>query len=584
MKKLNILLLEDSKPDAELIKQELKKENLHFVAKRVDTRKDFIREIKSFRPDIILSDYNLPQYDGMSALKDTLTLDPQIPFIIVTGSLSEEVAAECIKSGACDYVVKERLFRLESAIKNALNIKKEKEKSKKVEETWKRYDFIINTSNIPMSLINKDLVYEAVNNAYCIQHDLHRNRIIGQSVTEIWKSTASIEKIIEYFKRAFQGEEIRYQEWFVTTKYGGRFYDVAFIPYYNEEHIITHVVVTSNDLTENKLAEIELQKLSAAVEQNPASIVITDLEGNIEYINPKFTELTGCTLKEVAGNKPDILKNNSTSPQKFRKLWKTITGGKVWKGEFRNQNKNGDSYWETVTISPITNSEGEILKFVIIKENITTRKKAEEKLKSSLLEKEIMLKEIHHRVKNNLQIISSLLHMQLKYVHDKNTYNCFLDSLNRIKSMALIHENLYQSDSLKDVDFSFFISKIILQLFTAYNINKDKISTKVNLSNVSLNINLAIPIGLIINELLTNSMKYAFPDNRSGEITIDFKYDQGKYTLIIADDGVGFPDDYDHNNSKSLGLLLVNALTRQVQGKLALESSKGTKFTLTFHK
>ena len=93
---------------------------------------------------------------------------------------------------------------------------------------------------------------------------------------------------------------------------------------------------------------------------------------------------------------------------------------------------------------------------------------------------------------------------------------------------------------------------------------------------------MATPIGLIINELLTNSIKYAFPDNRSGEITIDFKYDQGKYILIIADDGVGFPDDYDHDNSKSLGLLLVNSLTRQVQGKLDLESSKGTKFTLTF--
>jgi two-component sensor histidine kinase len=148
--------------------------------------------------------------------------------------------------------------------------------------------------------------------------------------------------------------------------------------------------------------------------------------------------------------------------------------------------------------------------------------------------------------------------------------------------MAIIHENLYQSDSLKNVDFSFYINKIIAQLFIAFDIDKERIKTKIRLSDVTLNINLAIPVGLIINELLTNSIKYAFPDNVEGEISIDFQNKDKNFILIISDNGIGFPEKIDLQRSNSLGLLLVNALTRQIKGNLEVIQEKGTKFILTF--
>lgn len=224
----------------------------------------------------------------------------------------------------------------------------------------------------------------------------------------------------------------------------------------------------------------------------------------------------------------------------------------------------------------------------------TDQKIAEEKIKESLKEKEILLREIHHRVKNNMQIVSSLLSLQSRYIDDKKTFELFRDSQNRVMSMALVHEKLYQSESISEIDLSEYIKSLINDLYRSYGVNNSFISFDVNVDDISLDINTAIPCGLIINELVTNSIKHAFPikgqetltsfEDEKWKITIDIhSIGENKYKLTVSDNGIGFPDDLDFKNTKSLGLRLVVTLTEQLHGSIKLDKTDGTKFEIIFN-
>jgi len=219
-----------------------------------------------------------------------------------------------------------------------------------------------------------------------------------------------------------------------------------------------------------------------------------------------------------------------------------------------------------------------------LQREIAERKRAEEKISASLKEKELLLKEIHHRVKNNMQIISSMLSIQEVQIKDKVALQVFRESRNRVRSMALIHEKLYQSEDLARIDFSEYIQSLTAELFSTYSVTADAVKLRMNVENVYLDIITAIPCGLIINELLSNSLKYAFPAGQSGEITIDFKLENkiNMYHLIIGDNGVGFPKYLDFRKSESLGLQLVRLLTKKIHGTIELDREGGTFFKIIF--
>ena len=236
-----------------------------------------------------------------------------------------------------------------------------------------------------------------------------------------------------------------------------------------------------------------------------------------------------------------------------------------------------------VTIFPIKDDQGKVTNAVIQHRNITEIKKAEIRIRRSLEEKEILLKEIHHRVKNNLQIVSSVLDLQGSYVKtDPTAVNVLKESQNRVFSMALIHEMLYQSKDLNKINFDDYIKSLVSHLFHSYRLNIP-VNSVINVKDVSLNIETAVPCGLIISELVSNSLKYAFEDEKSGEIIIALKSKDDKYELIISDNGVGFPKNLDFKNIKlSLGLQLVNSLVNQLDGSIGLDRSQGTKYTIKF--
>lgn len=219
----------------------------------------------------------------------------------------------------------------------------------------------------------------------------------------------------------------------------------------------------------------------------------------------------------------------------------------------------------------------------IIYNDISSHKKSEEQIKASLMEKEVLLKEIHHRVKNNLQVVASLLYLQSRKIKDKQIESMFLNCQNRVKSISLIHEKLYQTNDLARVDFDKYIKSLIYHLFNSFSVKSNQIALSIKSENIFMTMDTAIPCGLIINELVTNSLKHAFPSNRKGEIAIEMQYHtNNKFTLCVRDNGIGLPKDFDYTESDSLGFLLVQNLVKQLEASMDVNTDNGTEYKIVF--
>ncbi len=204
-------------------------------------------------------------------------------------------------------------------------------------------------------------------------------------------------------------------------------------------------------------------------------------------------------------------------------------------------------------------------------------------LQTSLQEKEVLLKEIHHRVKNNLQVISSLLRLQSETVPDKATAKLFLDSQERVRAMAMVHEYLYKSADLARIDFQAYVASLVRNLYRSFGLTSSENAPTVEVDDVLLGLDVAVPCGLLLTELVSNAAKYAYPDKKGGRVDIRFRHlSEGLFELSVADHGVGFPENFDWMKADSLGLRLVRLLTEQLQGQILLENNHGIKFIVTF--
>ncbi|GAB1544845.1 hypothetical protein NUACC21_75210 [Scytonema sp. NUACC21] len=250
--------------------------------------------------------------------------------------------------------------------------------------------------------------------------------------------------------------------------------------------------------------------------------------------------------------------------------------------EYRIIRPDGQERWIRDRAFPIRNELGEVYRIAGIAEDITERRETEQRIKASLEEKEVLLKEIHHRVKNNLQVICSLLQLQSRYTEDPQTLNILKESQNRVKSMALIHEKLYQSEDLSRIDFSDYIHNLAKNLLYSYTVNLNEIRLKLDIADVTLNLETAIPCGLFINELVSNALKHAFPQGQQGKICIKLHQVNEQFLLTVSDDGIGLPEHITLSNTTSLGLRLVKIWSNQLQGSLELDRSYGTTFKLKF--
>ena len=219
----------------------------------------------------------------------------------------------------------------------------------------------------------------------------------------------------------------------------------------------------------------------------------------------------------------------------------------------------------------------------VLQQEIYDRKQIEETLRTALQEKEVLLKEVHHRVKNNLQVISSLLDLQTDCIENEKMQGVFRESQNRIRSMAMIHEQLYQHQNLAQIDFGEYVESLSTYLVQSYQTSARRISLQMNTVPVFLTLEIAVPCGLIINELVSNALKHAFSDGQAGEIRINLQIDRDqRLVLQVQDNGLGFPAEIDFHRTTSLGLVLVRTLVKQIKGTIDLQDNGRTSFTLQF--
>ncbi|MDD1774056.1 MAG: PAS domain S-box protein [Methanobacterium sp.] len=302
--------------------------------------------------------------------------------------------------------------------------------------------------------------------------------------------------------------------------------------------------------------------------------------GLISEISPSIYRYSGFTREELIGKQVESVYSN---PDDRQILLETINQkGEISDYEVKLKNKDNELLYVSTNAHPWLDKNNNVIGIEGSLRDITERKKMENELRNVLQEKEMLLKEIHHRVKNNLMIISSLLELQSQDIQDKDDLKLFKESQARADSMALIHERLYQSTDLKHINFGEYIETLANSLFNTYVMDESLIKLDLNVENIMLDINTAIPLGLIVNELITNSMKHAFPDGHQGEIKINFTRKDDKLFLEVFDNGVGLPEDLDIRNTTSLGLQIVNSLTSQIDGDLILDTENGTSFRIIF--
>jgi PAS domain S-box-containing protein len=240
--------------------------------------------------------------------------------------------------------------------------------------------------------------------------------------------------------------------------------------------------------------------------------------------------------------------------------------------------------WFEVFINPIVLDDAdEITEVSCMAYLINDKKEAAEKIEQALIEKDVLLKEVHHRVKNNLQVISSILNLQSSLVEDEKTLAILRESQSRIRTMSFIHESLYRTKDFSEIDFTEYLTNLSKNLVSSYSVSS-KVKLTLELDNVHLSLDQAIPCGLIVNEIVTNSLKYAFKDIKNAEIFVKIHENEETIQLIIGDNGIGLPDDYLAHASQTLGVQLIEALTDQIDGEMKIENKAGTKYLLTFRK
>lgn len=457
---LKILFVEDIPEDAEIAVRELKKNGLKFSFIRVDTKHEFIHALENFIPDIIISDFSMPQFDGMSALKISLTYNPLLPFIVLTGSINENTAVTCMKAGATDYVLKEYIIRLPFAIKEALeNFKSRKEKEETIKlllESEKRY------------------------------HSLFDNMMNG----------------IAYCQSIFdQGKAV----------------DFIYIS-----------------------------------------------------VNKSFEKLTG--LSNVVGRKvseviPGILEKDTGLIEIYGRV--AITGSP----EHFEMFLTSMQMWFSVSVYCPRREF-----FIAIFDVITERKQAEEKLLKSLREKETLIRELYHRTKNTMQLIHSMLMLQaVEFSDSKEVQKLVKITDDRIQAISLVHKMLYESQDLSKISIKEYIHELSSLIMKSFGISDSRILLNIQVDDLFFLLDTAIPLGLILNELITNSLKYAFPENRKGTISIELKkIDMDNNLLHYSDNGIGAPSGFNFKNQKSLGLKLIYSIgEQQMMGKVKIENSNG---------
>ncbi len=401
----------------------------------------------------------------------------------------------------------------------------------------------------------------------------------GENIRILLEKELSLEKLKKLLNQGFlHQEEVNLKH--KNGKVIPAILNAALIP--DAEGNPLNIIAIARDVSQLKEVELELEKnrvfLEKIIDSMRDGFSVLTKEGEHVMVNPALCQMTGYSAEDILGQGPPHPYWGDSND--CIKILNEVMQGNMRDYELLFKKKDGSLFPVIVSPSSFKSPEGERFYFATVKD-ISSLKQIEEDLKKSLQEKEVLMQEIHHRVKNNLQIISSLLSLQSDYIQNKNDLAIFKDSQCRAKSMALIHEKLYQSGLLKSLNIKDYILALVSELIDTHAVEGKIITLDMDVDDILMDVDTAIPLGLILNEIITNSLKHAFVE-KEGTIKVHLKSSDEEIQLEVADNGVGMGEDIDWRNTESLGLQLVNSLTKQLEAEIELDTTSGTCFKLFF--
>lgn len=395
----------------------------------------------------------------------------------------------------------------------------------------------------------------------------------------------------DQYQKVFNGEVVNFETSFTDRKNNKVYLDVFLNPIYQSGKVIEASGI-AHDITERIRNEEQIKEQSAklkAIFESGNQLIWT---ANRKQEITSFNQNLVISMQKMYGFTPELNKSlrdySPPVPQSVLDYWdekykRAFKGGTE---EFivEREKLDGSKAYLQFILYPIKDKNNEVSEVSVLGIDITENKLNEERITQSLMEKEVLLKEVHHRVKNNMQVISSILNLQSSYVTDGYALNLLKESQNRIKTMAYIHESLYQNKTFSSINFSEYITTLTNNILHSYTASIQKVKLVIDVQKIILNLDTSIPAGLIINELVTNSIKHAFNNEKEGIIFINLFTKDNVLFLEVLDNGTGFPNEIDFKNTNSLGLQLVNTLVEQLNGNIELRQNKnkGTGFYINF--
>jgi len=450
-------------------------------------------------------------------------------------------------------------------------------------ESKRNLSTIINTIAYPVYVLDRDHRFVLVNDSFCRFIDRTKDEIRFRTPRDFFCETDSAFNG-DMTDDVFQSQTTREDEVMITKPDGQKRTIISTTTVYKGAPCQGFVIGVIQDITERKHAEEALHareiRYRRLFESTHDGILILDADtGQIVDVNPILIDLLGFSYEEFLGKKIwdiGIFKDIVANKDNFEKLQREKF---IRYEHLPLETADGRQIFVEFVSNVYVVNDSKVIQCNV--RDITERKKMTEQIVASLSEKVTLLQEVHHRVKNNLQIISSLLNMQIRKTTDPHTIEALKDSQNRVRSMAIVHEHLYKGKDFSHIDLGNYIRALGMVLFSSYEAGNQGVRLDLDVHDIYIDTNTAIPLGLISNELITNSLKYAFKEKKEGKLSITATEDHTGLTFVVADNGVGLSPDITLENQTSLGLQLISTLTDQLNGTVAIDRTGGTKFTFT---
>lgn len=588
--RISLLIIEDSRGDFVLMEEYLNEVfQLPSITHAQTYRQasELLASGAGLKVDCILLDLSLPDKSGTDLIHSIMNLAGDQPIIVFTGYSDLDFSIKSLSMGVSDYLLKDELSPplLHKSIVYSIE---RFEFASRIKESEKKYRELFELNPEPMWLYDRNtLEILDVNHAAVAHYGFSKEEFLDLRLRDIHESEEL--PAPAGARNGSSGDVTTEPEIFTHRKKSGELIRVEIeaktLVYNNRDSQL----ILASDVTEKLKAEERRKLLESVIKNIDESVLVIDaafdrfLRAEIVYANKGFEQMTGYTAGEVTGKRISTLFGEETDEAELFKLREAYRTSATGEAEFRIRKTDGTTFWSQTSLVPVRDNRGVPTHYVAISRNITEHKEKERKLQESVAEKEVLLSEIHHRVKNNLALVSGMLQMQVFDEDDEKVLSKLNNSMLRVGTMASIHELLYESNSFSRLEFSKIIHKLIESTHDSFSAGRE-IDIEIHTEPFELDINQAVPCSLIINEAVTNTYKHAFKGRKRGWIRADLHREGDEIRFTLEDDGNGLPEDFDMSELSSLGTKIITALVKQLNGSFELvpREGGGTRFSLRF--